>query len=220
MGTAINAALSMHFLTYHARIAGSESMTLYFAGFYVGAMAGVVSWVHVTRRIEKHHLYAAATLASALIISAGYWLVGSGRPFGTGNLPVLVVGTALNGFVGMAAAVVGPSMMADVTARDELRTGRRRDGIYFGIYSFGQQIAAGLAVLIAGVLLDQFAGLVPGQAEQSAATVERLALLSNVLPALILAAAGVVALRYRLTRREMEGIERELVAAARPAVPA
>jgi GPH family glycoside/pentoside/hexuronide:cation symporter len=220
MAGALNASLAMHFLTYHARVPGSEAMTWYFAGFYAGALAGVFTWVRLTRRIEKHHAYAASALVSAFLVSCGYWLVGEGRPFGTGHLPILVLGTALAGFFGMAAAVVGPSMMADLTARDELLTGRRRDGVFFGIYSFGQQVSGGLAVLIAGVLVDRFARLVPAQAEQSATTVERLALLSNVLPALILAGAGLMALRYRLTRREVQRIERELASAERPAVPA
>ena len=106
------------------------------------------------------------------------------------------------------------SMMADITARDELQTGRRREGVFFGVQSFGQQISGGLAVLIAAVLVDRFANLVPAQAEQSATTIEHLALISHVLPAVILACAGIVAARYSLTRREVESIQRQLSAVA------
>jgi GPH family glycoside/pentoside/hexuronide:cation symporter len=214
MAGAINAALAMHFLTYHAGVSSSEAMTLYFAGFYAGALAGVVTWVRVTRRIGKHHVYSAAMLVSALLVSCGYWLVGEGRPFGTGHVPVLVVGTALAGFFGTAAAVVAPSMMADVTARDELLTGRRRDGVFFGIYSFGQQLSAGLAVLMAGVLVDRFARLVPAQAVQSTTTVERLAIISSLLPAALLAVAGIIALRYRLTRQQVQSTQYQLAVSA------
>jgi Na+/melibiose symporter-like transporter len=112
-------------------------------------------------------------------------------------------------------------MMADITAHDELLSGCRRDGVFFGIYCFGQKISGGLAVLIAGVLVDRFAGLVPAQAEQSATTVDRLAMISNLLSAIVLIGAGVVALRYRLTRREVQSIQRELAASAqRPQVRA
>lgn len=205
MAAAINAALGMHFLTYHARIAANEVMSLYFGAFYAGAMAGVIVWVRVTQSIEKQYVYAATTLVTAFIISAGYWIVGEGRPFGTGNLPVLVALNGLIGFFGIGAAVIAPSMMADITAQDERQTGRRRDGTFFGIYSFGQQLSTGLAILIAGLLMDRFAGLVPAQAEQSATTIERLALVSNLLPASILAGAGLLALRYRLMRRDVQG---------------
>jgi Na+/melibiose symporter-like transporter len=159
---------------------------------------------------EKHLVYAATTVVTAVVISGGYWLLGEGRPFGTGNVPVLVTLTGLAGFFGIAAAVVAPSMMADITAQDELQSGRRRDGIFFGVYSFGQQLSSGLAVLVAGVLVDRFAAMVPGQADQSAETIERLAMISNLLPAVILAGAAVIALQYDLTHRRMESIEQEL----------
>ena len=104
----------------------------------------------------------------------------------------------LVGFFGIASAVVAPSMMADITALDAETAGRRRDGTFFGIYSFGQQVSSGVAVLIAGVLVDQFAGLVPGQAEQSVQTVERIAMVSSLLPALLQVVSGLVILRYNL----------------------
>ena len=214
MATAINAALAMHFLTYHARIDASRSFTLYFAALYVGAIAGVSIWVRVTRWIEKSHVYAATTLLTALVISSGYWLVGEGRLFGTGHSLVLILMNGVAGFFGSAIAVLVPSMMADVTAYDETRSGRRSDGVFFGIYSFAQQFSSGLAVLVAGLLVDHFAGLVPAQAAQSATTVERLAMISNVLPAVILTGASALALRYRLTRKELQHVHR------RPAAPA
>jgi Na+/melibiose symporter-like transporter len=221
MGAAINAALAMHFLTYHARIPTTQSFTLYFVAFYGGALAGVIVWAQVTRRFAKHRAYAATTFVTAVVVSGGYWLVGEGRLFGTGSLPILVIGNAVAGFFAMGGPVIVPSMIADVAARDELHNGRRRDGVFFGIYSFGQQVSGGVAVLVAGVLVDRFAGLVPAQTEQSAATAERLALISNLLPALILAAAGIVALRYRLTREDVQGHEPGLAApSARPNVPA
>lgn len=210
MAAAINAALGMHFLTYHAGIAANEVMSLYFGAFYAGAMIGVFVWVRVAHSFEKQHVYAATLMVTAVVISAGYWIVGEGRPFGTGHLPALVTLNALVGFFGIGSAVIAPSMMADITAQDELRTGRRRDGAFFGVYSFGQQLSSGLAILIAGVLVDQFAGLVAAQAQQSAATIERLVIVSNLLPALIFAAAAVVALRYRLTRRDVQDTDAEI----------
>jgi GPH family glycoside/pentoside/hexuronide:cation symporter len=197
MAAAINGALAMHFLTYHARIDAGQGFTMYFAAFYGAALAGVCVWVRIARRIEKHHLYAATTLITGIIMSGGYFLVGEGRLFGAGNIWAVVAGNGIGGFFGIAAAVIAPSMMADITAQDELTAGWRRDGIFFGVYSFGQQIATGLAIVIAGVLVDHFAGLVPGQAVQSAQTAERLAMTFSLVPAALLTTAAVVVLRYR-----------------------
>ncbi len=196
--TTINAALMLHFLTYHARVSSSQPLGLSFAGFYAGALAGVLVWVRMARRFEKHHVYAVTTIVSAVFMSCGYWLIGEGRPLGTGNMPAVVALTALVGLFGIAGAVIAPSMMADITALDEQAKGRRRDGTFFGIYSFTQQLSSGIAVLIAGALIDVFAGLVPGQAEQLPATVERLAMITSLLPAALLVTAGVIILRYDL----------------------
>lgn len=200
MAMTINAALMLHFLTYHARVPADQPLGLSFAAYYAGALGGVLVWVRVCRRFERRHVYAAAVAMSALLISSGYWLIGDGRPLGLGNMPAVVALTALVGFFGIAGSVVAPSLMVDVTARDERETGRRRDGTFFGIYSFGQQLSSGVAVLVAGTLVDQFAGLVPGQADQSAVTVERLAMISSLLPAMLMAAAGFVILGYDLKR--------------------
>jgi GPH family glycoside/pentoside/hexuronide:cation symporter len=227
MASALSAALSLYFLTYHARIEANENFTWFFGAFYAGSLVGVSIWLPVSRFVQKHHLYAGATVVAAVILSTGYWLVGEGRLFGTGNLTFLIVANSLAGMFGVAGSVMAPSMLADVTAQDEARTGERRDGIFFGMYSFGQQLSGGLAVLIGGVLVDRFAGLVPGRAEQSAMTIERLALISNLLPAVILALAGLVTLRYSLTRRDIEDTHYKLAesrerpkAPAQPEIPA
>ncbi len=217
MGMAINGALLLHFLTYYVRVTASHGFASFFIAFYAGALAGVFVWVRATTRFEKHHVCAATAIATAFVISSGYWLVGEGRPFGTGSPWIVVLASGLAGFFSTAGAVIAPSMMADITADDELHTGRRRDGIYFGIYCFGTKISAGVAALIAGLLVDRFAGLVPAQVEQSAATIERLVMVSNLLPAALIAGGAFIVLRYDLTRRRVLSIQGELAAVAGPA---
>jgi GPH family glycoside/pentoside/hexuronide:cation symporter len=210
MAAAINAALALHFLTYHARIAANQAVTLYFAAFYVGALAGVLIWVRVARRVEKYIVNAGTLLVTAVVMSGGYWLVGEGRPFGTGNVWVVVLLNGLVGIFGVASAVLAQSMMGDITAQDEQRSGHRRDGTFFGIFSFTQQMSSGVAILVAGVLVDGFAQLVPGQATQSSQTGEHLAVVSSLLPAALLVCAGIVATRYRLTRQQFAPVLPEM----------
>jgi Na+/melibiose symporter-like transporter len=62
----------------------------------------------------------------------------------------------MGGIFASAVWVVPASMIADVTDTDELATGLRREGIYFGIMNFGEKIAAGGALLLAGGLLGVF----------------------------------------------------------------
>ena len=52
-------------------------------------------------------------------------------------------------------------------------TGLRREGIYFGIMNFGEKIAAGGALLLAGGLLAVFRKLSHGAAFGDAGTIRR-----------------------------------------------
>lgn len=210
LGVVINSLLSLHFITYYVEITASTALSTFQLAFYVGGLIGMAVWIWLSRRVEKHQLYFVATLATAtLMLSAGI-LLGEGHLLGTGNVRVLLAGHALAGFFGSILWFMPASMVADVADEDELTTGRRREGSFFGIFSFGEQLAAGASLLIAGVLVDQFAGLVPGQAAQSAETMWRIGLLYSVLPAILLVMAAVLILRYSLTRRRVVAIRSEL----------
>ena len=167
-------------------------------------------WLCVVKIVEKHWLYFLAALVTAVLMLAAFLLMGEGRLFGTGNIRPVLIGHALLGFFGSVLWFIPASMVADVADEDELVTGIRRAGSFFGLFSFGPQLATGLSVLLTGVLVDKFAGLVPAQAQQSAQTVYRLGILYSVLPALLVAAAAALMLRYTLTQPRVVSIRAEL----------
>jgi Na+/melibiose symporter-like transporter len=210
LGISMNAALSIHFLTHYARVTDSAALSAFQVAFYLAGLAGVVFWLRVSRRMEKNRLYVLGTVATAAVMLAVFLLVGEGHPLGTGNIRALVVGHALVGFFGSTLWFVPATLIADVVDEDELATGERREGAFFGLYSFGQQLATGLALLLTGVLVDHFAGLVPGPAAPSAETVWRIGLIYGGLPAALILAAAVTALPYRVGRREMAAIQAQL----------
>jgi GPH family glycoside/pentoside/hexuronide:cation symporter len=153
LASVVNASLALHYLTLHARVTASLSISLYQLAFYVGALAGVGIWLRVTRRVEKHVVCSGALVVTALLMVGAWALVGEGRPLGVGNLTPLLLGHGLAGCFASALWVIPPAMVADVADEDELRSGRRREGTFFGIKSFALQAAAGLAILLA-VLVD------------------------------------------------------------------
>lgn len=208
LASVINATLAINFLTHYARLTTSGAMSLFQLAFYIGALAGVGIWAAAARRIDKHHLYIGATLATAGVMVAAYLLVGEGRLFGLGNLPALAGGNLLAGFFASALWAIPASMVADIVDQDELSSGMRREGLFFGVFSFAQQMAASLAVLATGFLLDTFAGLLPGQAEQSPLTMDRIGLLFGPLPAVLLVLAALLMLGYRLDRAQVALVQR------------
>jgi GPH family glycoside/pentoside/hexuronide:cation symporter len=216
LASVINASLAIHYLTYYARMADSASISLFQLAFYTGALCGIGAWVRASRRVDKHRLYLAGILITASLMFAAYALVGEGRLFGVGNVAPLVAGNALAGFFASALWVLPPSMVADIADEDQLRTGMRREATFYGMHSMGQQLAAGVALVVTGVALDRVAGLVAGQASQSAVTVERIGMLFGVLPAALLVAAAVAMLPYPLTRTAVTAVQRELGTTTEP----
>jgi GPH family glycoside/pentoside/hexuronide:cation symporter len=210
LGVVINSSLSIHYLTYYAKVTASAALSTFQLAFYAGALVGVVFWLRLSRLIQKHWLYLLTNLVTATLMLCALLLVGEGHFFGTGNVRGLIIGHALAGFFGSILWFMPGSMIADVTDEDELVTGQRREGSFFGIFFFGQQLAAGLSLLLTGVLVDWFAGLVPGQAAQSPQTAWRLGLLYSVLPATLLGAAAVLILRYTLSKQRVAAIRAEL----------
>ena len=105
---------------------------------------------------------------------------------------------------------VGPgSMLADVADLDELNEGRRREGLFFGLTNFGEKVGAGMALLLAGVLLDVFVRLTPSASQTEEATL-RIGLLYGIGPALLLAAAAVAIAGYDLNKAAVGAIQRAL----------
>ncbi len=210
LASVMNATLAVHYLTYYARITASNSLSLFQASFYVGCLPGALAWMQIARKVDKHRIFIGATVALALLMVAAYGLVGDGHLFGTGHVVPLVVGNWVAGLFASALWVVPASMIADVTDLDELRTGRRREGAFFGIHSFFLQESGSLAILVTGALLDHFAGLAPGQIEQSSETIRRIAMLFGPLPATLFLIAALLMWRYNLTHQRVEAIQREL----------
>lgn len=211
-GVALNSVFAIYYFTYYARIGQSTALSAFQLVFYVGGVVGVVLWLGLIRRLRlsKHRAYQLSTLVLGVIVLAAYYLVGQGRPLGTGNVSALLIGHALGGFLGSVVWFMPASMVADVADEDELLTGYRRQGLFFGIFFLGQKVAAGLAALAGGILVDLFAGLVPGQAAQSAATIQRIGIVYSLVPACVLFVAGALMQRYSLGQSRVAQIRVEL----------
>jgi glycoside/pentoside/hexuronide:cation symporter, GPH family len=206
----INSALSIHYLTYYAQIGDSTDLSSFQVAFYLGGIGGAALWLYVSRVVEKRWLYMFAGLMAAALMICASLFIGEGNLFGVGNVQVLRTGHLLGGIFGSIIWIMPWSMMADIADDDEMQNGARRQGTLFGIFFFGQQVASGVAVLMIGVLVDWFAGLVPGQIEQSALTTQRIGYLFGLLPAFLIVIAVIVSVRYPLNLKKVTGIQKAL----------
>ena len=146
-------------------------------------------------------------------------LAGWSPPSGSWALANLL--TLLTVFAGAAIAqlIVGiGTAMADIADENELQTGRRQEGVFFGASAFAVKCSAALGSFLAGLVLTlidwPIGAAVRTAADIPADTLLLLAVLTGPVTALA-ALPGLALLRgYRLNRSKLAGIQAELRAAA------
>ncbi|MCP3985049.1 MAG: hypothetical protein GY723_11715 [bacterium] len=176
-------------------------------GFAAGIsiFVGLLFWSRAASRWDKKPVFLVGigifvlfTTPPDLLRIFGYWPE-LGSPF---YLPMFVITTGVIANFGIAATMVtGGSMMADITDEDELRTGRRREGVYFGAVSFAAKAAFGLGGLIAGMIVEGV-GVTKLQSpeEATAEIVFQLGLAHGLIILALITLGAVVFSRYDLSR--------------------
>ncbi|MEZ4643261.1 MAG: MFS transporter [Chloroflexota bacterium] len=140
-------------------------------------------------------------------------LIISQVPPGGQNLMLLAAVFAGMGYG--AANAVPWAIVADVVEADELRTGKRREGIYAGYLVFFRKMASAFAIFIVGQLLaaSGFVSSTTGgvYVEQPESALFMLRLLVSVIPAFMLVLAVMAAWRYPLNREQFYAIQQQLL---------
>ncbi len=115
------------FLWYFQFVLGfeRESQTL-LAIYFIAGLAGVPIWWIAARKIGKHRALQAAMLYTA--VTTSFLLILPRGDFGIAVPFMILAGIAQGGGVLLTRA-----LMADVVDEDQLATGARRSGLYFGL---------------------------------------------------------------------------------------
>lgn len=190
------------FLFYFQFVLGftHASQTL-LAVYFISGLIGVPLWWFVARTFGKHRalqgnfLYAAATTLCLLFVPPHNLAFA---------LPLMVAAGIAQG----GTSLLTRSLMADVVDDDEVRTGARRSGIYFGILLTTSKVGVALGPLTYVAL--QLAGFQPHEGAQNTA----LAL--NTLSALFIGGPILLSILGMLSLRNYpldEGRQAELHAA-------
>ncbi len=207
----VNAATALHFFTWYVRISDSAVLSRIQLCFYVGTLVGVAVWLRLARYVEKPVACQIASTGTACILFCAWLLMGEGGVFGTGNALPLFVGNFVAGLFAAGLWIIPASMLADVADADRLEHGQARGGLFFGMLNFGEKMAAGLSLLLGGVLLQFFVDLRP-DGDPSAEAVSRIGLVYGAFPAAVLLLSAVPLFGYSLTRTAVTQIQEELTA--------
>ena len=160
--------------------------------FFIVVLASLPMWVRLAGHMEK---------STVFVIGALWWAAAlAGIVFVQPDWPRwLVIGGAVIGAAGYAVMDLMPwSMLGEVVDEDDLETGERREGIYYGLFMFVRKLAGALAVWLALTLL----GVLGYERDQPAneATLMATRWLTSIVPAAFLVLAAWVARGYQLTR--------------------
>jgi len=161
-------------------------------------------WSYLAKRVGKRLTYCLA-VPLTLIAQVGLFFLQPGQV-------VAMYGVGMLAGAGLAVAYFIPwSMLPDVIDLDELRTGQRREGIFYGFMVQLQKIAIAIAIFSVGQVLD-FAGFISTSSEQATdPTQPESALLAirwliGPIPSVVLIGGIILALMYPITRPVHEEI--------------
>ncbi|UCD86067.1 MAG: MFS transporter [Deltaproteobacteria bacterium] len=169
--------------------------------YIVGAALSVALWVRLARKIGKNN-----TLTISMLVAATAFLLAFTYHEGTWLrwlILAMIAGTGL----GCSLTVV-PSIAADVIDSDELETGRRREGAFFGVWTFVEKCAVGLAVFI-GISGLHLIGYEPN-VEQTSSVILGMKLLYCILPGICHVAAALIFRKFPITPEVHAKIRAEL----------
>jgi len=152
----------------------------------------------------------------AYILGMVFWIIVQLMIFTIqpGQTGYLLAIAALAG-IGVSAAYTLPdSMFADVIEWDELRTGRRQEGIYYGVRAFIRKMTGALVVFITLQALGWSGYLAPAegavQSKQSASALQMIRLLVSPFGALMLCGTIIFAWLFPLSREKHARIQKML----------
>ncbi|MCP4357103.1 MAG: MFS transporter [Chloroflexi bacterium] len=184
--------------------------------FIVLAMALQISiflfllvWTKVSQHIGKRHVY---------FIGATFWIAVELVLFfiQPGQMNLLIILAILAGAGASVAYLIPWSMLPDVVDVDELNTGLRREGVYYGFFVFLQKLGISLGLAISNLVFDWagYINAVPGEAfpVQPDAVQLALRLFVSFVPAVILLLSFPIVYKYPITRQRHAEIRAELAA--------
>ncbi|BBA79731.1 glycoside/pentoside/hexuronide:cation symporter, GPH family [cyanobacterium endosymbiont of Rhopalodia gibberula] len=148
----------------------------------------------MSKKIEKKYIYLYG-IQSIIIAGLGLFFLQSGQV-------VLLYILAFMAGIGIATAYIVPwSMLPDVIDLDELNTGERREGIFFGVVVQLQKIGVALALFFVGQILD-WSGYIPsGEGVQTESALWAIRIIIGPISTGILLIGLILAYFYPITRQ-------------------
>lgn len=178
---------------------GNEDMTtVAMLVLLVVAMVCIPLSVLVSKRIGKKRTY---QLSFFFIASGALALFFFAQTLGMH----FFIGVMVWAGIGVGFGYVSPwAMIPDTVEYDAVKTGKRKEGAFYGMWTFMAKVGTSIAIVVSGFVLD-LGGYV-ANAMQSASSVFAMRLIVGVLPAVVLAGAIILVEFYPIDEKMYAGI--------------
>ncbi len=170
--------------------------------FLVCGASAVPFWNWLSRRIDKRPTLILSFLLAATVMACMLGLA-PGRVW----LFIVLLGTmgiAFGGFMLLPYSIIG-----DTVDWDEYRTGRRREGFYWGMAEFCRKLSGAAAFAVIGFTLDAV-GYEEGAAQQSATALTGMKVLFIGVPLVLFLLAALSFWPYPLSKERHDEIHRKM----------
>lgn len=153
IATALLTGLGMHVYTYTFGFTGSEIAKIFALQFLL-AFISQPFWVSLSKKIEKKPAVIYG-LVICIIASIMFVLFIVFKDIIYGNIFVFLPFAAVVGLGSGVLFSIPLSMVADTIDIEENITGRRSEGVFYGMITFGYKISQAIVPFLIGILLDQ-----------------------------------------------------------------
>ncbi len=190
----------IYYMKYYMK--EEELLSTLFLTLLGTALVCIPFWAMVSRRVGKKWSYfmGIGVLSAAMV---GIFFI---RP---GNLPLLYALTALAG-LGFSTEFVNPwAMMPDTIEYNEYTTGKRNEGIFYGMVGFGPKLSGALAGLLVGWSLD-LCRYVPNLATQADGTLLGIRIVFCLAPVVFTLLGMIAIAKYPISLEKYREIVAEL----------
>ncbi|MEO0562344.1 MAG: MFS transporter [Chloroflexota bacterium] len=193
-------------------IGNDDLFTPFVLVLQVTSFAFLGVWAYVSRHLGKRTAYFIGLALFIPLAVSIYFL-----PQNASNTALYI--TAFIAGICVSMALLMPwSMLPDVVDYDELQTGERREGVYYGLFVFIQKVGLSLALAGSSFLLDLGGYVNPEETgafvEQPDSVLQVLRLSISIFPLILLLLSVPLAYFYPITREKFDEMRAEIVAKA------
>jgi GPH family glycoside/pentoside/hexuronide:cation symporter len=200
IGIAIYEGFLVYYLTYWLK--REDELTIMLLIGMVAWLASLPLWKLITKKTDKRFAY---------ILTSAIWIIGSLMYLIPGVGSTSILPYIIQVVIGLGygyAHVVPAALVPDVADLDELKTGKRREGLIWGMWNMFNVFGAAVAMMPVSMVLTAV-GYVPN-VPQTGAALSAMPLIMALGPSIIVLLGIIATLFYSIDKKRYKEIRAEL----------